>query len=170
MEALTAIVVKAIQEGVLSSYTGISAMQRLSIYADDVVLFVRPTIPDLRFVKEALHIFGIASGMNINYSKSTTIMIRDEDGDKELVAGAMPWSMDSFPCKYLGLQLSIWQLTRSEWQPVVDSVLNFMLGWQKGLITRAGRLVLVHDVVMARPTHHLIIAEAPKWAIEQVNK
>lgn len=28
----------------------------------------------------------------------------------------------------------------------------------------------MHDVVMARPTHHLIIADAPKWAIEQVNK
>ena len=53
---------------------------------------------------------------------------------------------------------------------VVDNVLNFMPGWQKGLITRARRLVLVHDVVMARPTHHLIIADAPKWAIEQVNK
>uniref|UniRef100_A0A453JT76 Reverse transcriptase zinc-binding domain-containing protein n=1 Tax=Aegilops tauschii subsp. strangulata TaxID=200361 RepID=A0A453JT76_AEGTS len=78
--------------------------------------------------------------------------------------------MDKFPCKYLGLQLSIWQLTRAEWQPIVDNVLNFLPGWQRGLITRAGRLVLVHDVVMARPTHHLLVADAPKWAVECVNK
>lgn len=128
MDVLTSLITRAQESGVLSKMPGCTPMQRLSIYADDVVLFVRPTIPDLRFVKEALHIFGIASGLNINYSKSTAIMIRDEDGDKELVEGAIPWSMESFPCKYLGLQLSIWQLTCSEWQPIVDNVLNFMPG------------------------------------------
>ena len=62
MDVLTKIFSKGAAEGVLSSFRGITAMQRVSIYADDVVLFIRPTASDLRFVKEALHIFGNASG------------------------------------------------------------------------------------------------------------
>lgn len=38
------------------------------------------------------------------------------------------------------------------------------------MITRPGRLILVNQVMRARPMHHLIIAEAPKWALERVDK
>lgn len=78
--------------------------------------------------------------------------------------------MECFPCKYLGLQLSIKQLTRSDWQPIIDEVLNFLPGWQKGLVTRDDRLVLVNTVVTARPTHHLLVEDAPKWALSRVDK
>lgn len=93
-----------------------------------------------------------------------------EEIDSDHVAAALPWNMDSFPCKYLGLQLSIWQLTRSEWQPIMDRVLKFLPGWQKGMITRAGRLILVNTVVRAKTTHHLLVADVPKWALERVDK
>jgi hypothetical protein len=49
-------------EGVLGSFQGISAWQRLSIYADDVAFFARPTRPDLWFVREVLEVFWEASG------------------------------------------------------------------------------------------------------------
>ena len=85
MDVLTSLITKAQECGMLSRMSGCTPMQRLSIYADDVVLFVRPTVSYLRFVKEAPHIFGNASGLHINYAKSMAIMIRDEDGEKELV-------------------------------------------------------------------------------------
>ena len=107
MDVLTSLINTAQECNVLSTMPGCTPMQRLSIYANDVVLFIRPTTSDLRFVREALHIFGNASGLRINYEKSVAILIREEDGDKELVQGAMPWRLESFPCKYLGLQLSI---------------------------------------------------------------
>ncbi|KAE8798666.1 Serine/threonine-phosphatase BSL2-like protein [Hordeum vulgare] len=89
-------------------------MQRVALYADDMVLFMKPARPDLLFVKEALHIFGLASGLKVNFLKSAAIMIRSENGDEELVKTALPWRIDKFPCKYLGLQLSIKQMKRSE--------------------------------------------------------
>ena len=99
----------------MSTMLSCMPMQMIYIYADDVVMFIRPTASDLRFVREALHIFGNASGLCINYEKLVAILIREEDGDKDLFQGAMPWRLENFPCKYLGLQLSIWQLTRSKW-------------------------------------------------------
>jgi hypothetical protein len=40
MEALTVLISRAVEEQLLSPLVGCSPLQRLSIYADDVVLFV----------------------------------------------------------------------------------------------------------------------------------
>jgi hypothetical protein len=38
------------------------------------------------------------------------------------------------------------------------------------MIARARRLVLVKAVLTARPIHHLLIANAPDWVLEEINK
>ena len=45
MDVLTSLVMKAQESGVLSMMPGCTPMPRLSVYADDVVLFIRPTLP-----------------------------------------------------------------------------------------------------------------------------
>ena len=75
MDVLTAIIGKAHKDDVLSTIIGCSLMQCLSLYADDVVLFIKPTWLDLLLVKETLTIFGVASGLKVNFAKSAAIMI-----------------------------------------------------------------------------------------------
>ena len=93
------------------------------LVVDDVVLFIKPTRSDLEFVKEALRLFGPASGLKVNYVKSSAILIRGDEGGEERLRNILPWKIDKFPCKYLGLQLSIKNLIRSDWQPIVDAAL-----------------------------------------------
>jgi hypothetical protein len=66
MEVLTALVVKVTDEGLLSSFRGCTAIQWTSIYADDVVMFIKPTVSDLVAARETLKIFGTASGLRMN--------------------------------------------------------------------------------------------------------
>ena len=106
----------------------------------------------------------------MTFAKAAAIMIRAEPEDEEIVKSALPWKIVTFPCKYLGLQLSIWQLKRSKWQPMVDAALHILPGWQRGLVTRPCRPVLVNQVMRARVTHRLMIAEASKWALKRVDK
>ncbi|KAE8790044.1 Serine/threonine-phosphatase BSL2-like protein [Hordeum vulgare] len=113
MDVLTMMVIKA-HHTVISVMNGCSSMQRLSHYVDDVVLFIKPTQSDLHLVTEMFHIIGVASGLKVNYNKSSAIMIRSEDSDEELVKNVLPWKIETFPCNHFGLQLSIWQLRRSE--------------------------------------------------------
>ncbi|KAE8766488.1 Serine/threonine-phosphatase BSL2-like protein [Hordeum vulgare] len=170
MDVLTEMMVKAQEAQVLTKIPGYTLMQRLSLYADDVVLFIRPMDLDLLFVRDALSISGEASGLVVNYTKSSATMIRATEEETKLVRAALPWKMETFPLKYVGLQLGMKQLKRSEWQPILDDVIRLMPGWQRGLVTRHGRLIMVNNMVRARPTHHLIIAEAPKWALEKIDK
>ena len=83
MDALTTIIGKALEQRVLSAYRGISTWQRVSIYVDDVALSVHPTITDLSFIKHALDMFGEASGLKVNYLKSTATLIHGDQEDKE---------------------------------------------------------------------------------------
>ncbi|XP_073360681.1 uncharacterized protein [Aegilops tauschii subsp. strangulata] len=169
MDALTTIIGKALEQRVLSAYRGISAWQRVSIYADDVALFVHPTITDLSFTKHALYIFGEASGLKVNYLKSTATLIHGDQEDKERVVELLQCKLAEFPCRYLGLQLAIKQLTKQYWQPLLDMVRKCMPAWHRGLVQRAGRLVLAKSVISARPIHQLLVLQPPAWVLEDIN-
>jgi hypothetical protein len=61
-------------------------------------------------------------------------------------------------------------LTKAEWQPLLDQVIKSVPAWQRGLVRREGRLVLINSVVAARAVHQLVVAEAPIWLLEEINK
>jgi hypothetical protein len=85
MEVLTKIMLKAFDDGLFHNMAGISPIQCISIYADDVVLFFRPVGNELEAVKQILHAFGIASGLHINYWKTTANVIRGEALEEERI-------------------------------------------------------------------------------------
>jgi hypothetical protein len=79
MEALTALIARAVHDGLLSPLVGCSAAQRLSVYADDIVIFVRPTVVELTALRDLLSVFGSASGLQVNYNKSSATLIRGNE-------------------------------------------------------------------------------------------
>ena len=172
MDVLSRIMIKAanLGVGVISNLPGIQAHQSVSIYADDVVLFLKPSPPDLAFVRMMLQMFGEASGLRINYNKSMAIMIHGDDSDSARVESTLQCRSGTFPCKYLGLQLGIKRLSRADWQPMLDHAKSFAPAWHRGLIHRPGRLVLVKAVIAAKPIHHFMITEAPVWVFEEIGQ
>jgi hypothetical protein len=60
---------KATQEGLLPPLATIGLRQCTSIYADDVVAFIRPSVGDLRSFAVIIEDFGAASGLRTNLSK-----------------------------------------------------------------------------------------------------
>jgi hypothetical protein len=67
---------RAVRDHLLSNLASISPLQRISIFADDVVCFFRPERAKLEAIKQILHIFGAASGLKANYCKTTATIIR----------------------------------------------------------------------------------------------
>jgi hypothetical protein len=47
----------------------------ISLYADDMILFCHPLLEEVEAFKELLKLFGCASGLCINYTKSTATLI-----------------------------------------------------------------------------------------------
>ena len=96
-------------------------------------------------------------------------MIRVIHEDKERILANLQCPLTNFSCRYLGLQLAIKQLTKADWQPLLDLVRKFLPACQRGLMQHSGRLILVNSVIAARPIHHLLILEAPAWVLEDIN-
>jgi hypothetical protein len=117
MQVLTLLFVKATEEDYLSRINGCSAMQRISIYADDVVLLIKPLPEDMVATKLILKIFGEASGLHINYRKSTATLIRGGELERKIVEVYLQCKVVPFPIKYLGLQLALRPLSKAEWSP-----------------------------------------------------
>ncbi|KAM0846067.1 hypothetical protein ACQ4PT_055920 [Festuca glaucescens] len=170
MEVLSAVIKKAVEGDMFANLAGISPLQRISIYADDVVLFFKPERQEMWAIKYILQIFGEASGLKVNFRKTTATLIRGSREQEEEIAAILGCELAQFPIKYLGLQLALRPLTKAEWQPLLDQVIKCVPAWQRGLIKKEGRLVLINSVVSARAVHQMVVAEAPVWLLEEINR
>ena len=110
MDVLNSLFIKADAEGLLSPLH--SNGQRLSLYADDVALFISSNGEDLQLTKDILQIFGEASGLQTNLQKSCVIPIQCGEGIVEEVNNTLQCNTSSFPTTYLGLLISDKKLRR----------------------------------------------------------
>ena len=82
----------------------------------------------------------------------------------------MPCEVLDFPCKYLGLPLTIRKLTKADLQPMVDKVAEMLPGWKAALMSTTGRAILAKAVLTAVPVYLLIALDAPKWLLRAIDK
>lgn len=82
----------------------------------------------------------------------------------------MECAVAEFPCKYLGLPLSIRRLTKTDMQPYIDKTADMLPGWKAAHMATSGCLVLVKAVLTAIPIHLLLALDLPKWFIKAVDK
>lgn len=122
MDVLTNLFSRAEGRGLLQPLAPSAVWHRISIYADDVVLFTSPNTEDLSLIKAILHKFGEASGLQANMAKSSIIPIRCNDGHEQEAQQVMECQVGAFPCKYLGLPLTLGRLTKVDLQPILDKI------------------------------------------------
>ena len=68
------------------------ARHRVSCYADDAVIFLRPHNLDLVTVRQLLELFGHASGLRTNLSKSSVSPIHCTDEELALTASVLSFN------------------------------------------------------------------------------
>ncbi|WVZ53201.1 hypothetical protein U9M48_004174 [Paspalum notatum var. saurae] len=163
MDVLNSLVSKASSEGLLLPLAGQHSTHRISLYADDVALFIRPTVGDLRLIRDLLDCFGQVAGLKTNLLKSSATPIQCADED-------IAYSIKSFPCTYLGLPLTVHKPTKADFMKVIDKVADKLPGWKAPLLNKAGRLVVVKTVLTAVTIHLLIAWDLPKWVIKAIDK
>jgi hypothetical protein len=71
------------QQGYLSKLKGRHARLRISMYADDAVIFSNPRRQDITCIMEIMNAFGAATGLKINLHKSTVASINCAGLDME---------------------------------------------------------------------------------------
>jgi hypothetical protein len=112
MDVFNGLFTKAESEGLLRPLH--STGQRLSLYADDVALFIHPDADVLQLTKNLLQIFREASGLLTNLQKSCVSSIHYNGDIVEVVNQSLHCTTSTFPTTYLGLPISDKKLRRGD--------------------------------------------------------
>jgi hypothetical protein len=142
----------------------------MSLYADDVVLFCHPSRSDTTAIHELLRLFGQASGLHVNYGKSSAALINCANDDIATVTTGLGCPVVELPITYLGIPLTIRRPTRAQMQPVIDRVAAKLPTWKAHLMDKAGRLKLIRSVLSAIPIHQLLVYAPDKKTLHLIEK
>ncbi|KAM0888030.1 hypothetical protein ACQ4PT_028623 [Festuca glaucescens] len=170
MDVLDAMFRAAERANVLVDLGAFGLKHRVSLYADDIVVFARPDQGELRAVKEILRCFGDASGLEVNYLKSLAAPIRCGEDTRVAVAPTLACPFSSLPMPYLGLPLSLRKPTKADLQPVLDKLANKLAFWKARLMSREGRVAYVRAVMAASVVYQLMALDVDPWFLHAVDK
>jgi hypothetical protein len=130
MEVLNALILKADQELLFSPLGCASITYKASFYADDMVIFIKPMHQDLQLFLAIMTTFEQISGLKTNKEKSKATPINCSVEDLQTVSDTFGCAVEAFPCRYLGVPLSITRLRRSDEQPIIDAVSSRIPTWK----------------------------------------
>jgi mannosylglycoprotein endo-beta-mannosidase len=170
IDPLQKILELATHHNLLHKIRGRGTIIRTSLYADDAAVFMHPKKEDIKNLSAILDYFGEATGLHTNFQKSSVIPIHCRGIDLDDVLGGLPVIRDSFPIKYLGLPLSVWQLKRVDFQPLEDKMAGKLVTWDGKNINAAGRGALVKSVLTSQAIFHLTPLRISPGCLASMNK
>ncbi|WVZ81073.1 hypothetical protein U9M48_028497 [Paspalum notatum var. saurae] len=165
MDVLNSLIHMAYSSNLLMPLAGQCSWPRISLYAGDVVIFVKPELMDLSVVRDLLQCFGAVTGLKTNPMKSSVTPSSAQKRTWRILQKSFSCSVGSFPCSYLGTPFTIQKPSKADLLPLIDKVSSKLLGWKAPLLSKVGRLVVVKSVLSATPIHLMIALDLPKWVI-----
>jgi hypothetical protein len=87
-----------------------------------------------------------------------------------MVQQFLPCHLLEFPCRYLGLSLSLNKLTKDQIQSFIDRIGDQFPGWKADLLTKPGRKVLVQYVFTSMIIYLAMALDIPAWGWKAMDK
>lgn len=131
-------------------------------YADDTLILVKGDMRAVQRLKQVLDSFSAATGLTINYHKSTFIPMSLADNVVTAMSTCLGCSVSTFPQPYLGLPLSPMKLRVSDYQPLIASFDQYLPVWKAHLLDVGARLLLTNSVLGSLPVYWMSSLLLPK--------
>jgi len=170
MEILNALIREADRQGQLTPHFGSKIKFRVSIYTEDLVIFLAPEVPDFNCMQQILETFEGASGLAMNVDKCSITPIRCDDSMIADILQVFPCHVQLFPISYLGVPLSTSKLSRAHEQMIIDKVAARIPTWKGNILTSIGQVTLVKSTLSAILVHTSICGALSPWAIKEIDR
>ncbi|KAK1285982.1 hypothetical protein QJS10_CPB20g00336 [Acorus calamus] len=143
--ALSVQIEQAIARGSIGLYLRLELNISHLSFADDLVIFTDGEPSFAHGMHSLLCSFSQWSGLHLNPLKSQLFSSLD---DSEF-ANILGIPLCHLPVKHLGLPLTQKSLTHSMCMPLIDKMRSKIHFWSSSLLSKAGRLELVHSVLQS---------------------
>ncbi|KAL0455338.1 UNVERIFIED_CONTAM: hypothetical protein Slati_0873000 [Sesamum latifolium] len=115
--------------------------------------FLKGTVSSVRTIKSALTEFAELSGLHVNPSKSTIILSKAVQRERQSILDLMGFQEGSLPIKYLGVPLVSSRLSVADCQPLLDKINMRLAGWNHLNLSLAGHTQLIKSVLSSLHTY-----------------
>ena len=160
----------ATENGLLQPLPDRAIKARISLYADDAIIFIAPSAINVSNLATLLQNFGEVSGLVTNATKSSVAAIRCEGLDLTTILANFPAATVQFPLQYLGLPLSLGRLRRADVQPYIDKTASRLNPWKSKFLNRAGCMSLVKSVLTSMQIFLLTAIKLDKATLKALDK
>ncbi|KAJ1704564.1 hypothetical protein LUZ63_004343 [Rhynchospora breviuscula] len=123
-------------------FVSIPGMHSSLYFADDAMLFFKPTLQQATFFKLILASFAKVSELCLNFAKSDLANLNCTVIVTHSLASLLGCRIKNFPLRYLGLPLSHKSLSALDYDPLLSKFRAKLQGWAASLLSIAGRLVI----------------------------
>eukprot|EP00253_Pinus_taeda_P029227 PITA_29227 len=170
MEGLSRTIAKKKAEGKIQGLMPIRSLRATTHqqFVDDTMLHGTPTVKEAVAYREILDLFSQASGMEINFSKSTILFFNTHPAVQSHLAMVLGFRISSLPSKYLGAPLTLKPWKKEHWEKILANLKKKCSHWTFRALNLAGRLVLTKAVLQAIPHYLLSLLPAPKGIVQQI--
>ena len=171
VECLSLLIQKAtsdgLWEGVETSRGGIKITHLQ--YADDTVIFCPPKTDYLLNIKKTLILFQLASGLQVNFHKSSLFGIHIDESWLQFAAKNLLCKVGYLPFTYLGLPIGGNMKRIEAWDPIIKRIERKLATWKGKSLSIAGRLTLTKAAISSLPIYCMSLFPAPRGVIEKIN-
>ncbi|KAK3212741.1 hypothetical protein Dsin_017447 [Dipteronia sinensis] len=149
---------------------GFSAPTHL-LYADDVLIFCRGTVKNLRRVVHAFRVYGSISGQLVNWSKSSIIFGSSVSPARiSSLQSLVGMQIGQLPFSYLGVPLFRGKPRKSILMPIADKILSKFSKWKGKSLSLADWATLIRSVITGSFVHYFIVHKRLIFLIQMVTK
>jgi len=124
-------------------------------YADDTLCIGVPMVENLWTLKAMLRGFEMASGLKLNFDKSSLVGVNVLRNFMEVACRFLHCREGSTPFNYLGLSVGASPKKLSTWEPMLVKLRNKLNSWGSKYVSLGGRTVLLNSVLKAIPIFYL---------------
>ena len=150
--------------GIGKNGTNITHLQ----YADDTIIFCPQSLDFLQNIQMVLILFHLASGLQVNFHKSSLFGINIDDNWLNNFAQLLHCKIGTFPFSYLGLPLGGNVSRMCLWEPIIERMKKKLASWKGGLLSMGGRLTLIKASLSSLPLYFMSLFPIPKGIMAKI--
>lgn len=145
---------------------------KLSLYADDVLLYLTKPATTIPHLKNLISTYGFFSGYKVNVDKTTAIDISGNIAQSVKLQSGFKWPKDGF--RYLGIQipLTLKNLYNTNYKPMIQNISRDLDRWTTLPLSLLGRIESVRMNILPKLLYliQMLPIDIPKLTFDKLDR